>query len=238
MSASKRRQESDSCDTSNSPKKRIRLDTEIRFRHNWCNGYTFLCNAWPYVPQQSFNACSSLQLRNESLSILKDHRPLFTCPDGNHFYSVLHFYKVCKFIVIDVCYARALLACSNGNQLKSLSSKSTWSRQRGQTLYGSQTQAKVKYDIFVKKFHEYSDQVMLLALYEKFTQNQALGKCLMETVGHKLSEQGRFPSDYWCHTGRNRLGQLLVQVRDHLVSCTWQDEIKRLYNVLGDRIRL
>jgi len=63
------------------------------------------------------------------------------------------------------------------------------------------------------------DDVMLKALRAKFAQHADLGRLLVGTGGQRLIEHT--PNDnYWADggdgSGRNRLGELLMQVRDEL----------------------
>ena len=50
----------------------------------------------------------------------------------------------------------------------------------------------------------------------KFTQNTALKEALLSTRDAQLEELGRFDGEYWTNKGANRLGQLLMELRDDL----------------------
>jgi predicted NAD-dependent protein-ADP-ribosyltransferase YbiA (DUF1768 family) len=61
-----------------------------------------------------------------------------------------------------------------------------------------------------------SDAYMKRILRWKFEQNPALRAALISTLPRPLSELGRFSGEYWTHTGRDMLGQYLMEVRDAL----------------------
>ena len=60
------------------------------------------------------------------------------------------------------------------------------------------------------------DRVMKQGLLYKFAQNAELKQSLLSTKDAKLEEIGRFDGEYWTSKGRNRLGELLMEVRDEL----------------------
>lgn len=68
-------------------------------------------------------------------------------------------------------------------------------------------------------WEEVKDSVMLEALRAKFTQHPELGRRLLETGDSLLVEHTR-NDRYWADggdgSGKNRLGELLMQVRDKL----------------------
>jgi ribA/ribD-fused uncharacterized protein len=71
------------------------------------------------------------------------------------------------------------------------------------------------------------ESIMADIIYAKFTQNPNLKKWLLETGDAKLIEGNYWGDRYWgvCNgTGKNRLGHLLMQLRDKL----------RMENLLGD----
>jgi len=206
---------------------------EIRFKSNKTNGYAFLSNFWPFVDDAAYTACSG-DLReicgrgHFQLKILE-----------REYQSVEKFYQVCKFLAIDSYYAsQTLVHLTDAREIKQKTSQKHWLQERGRFRSPSMNAAKVQYQIALHRFQLYSNQVMLLALYEKFLQNPSCGQALVKTDNAKLSEQGRFKKDYWCHTGQDRLGQLIMQVRASLVSGSAKDNLANLYTSLGDRIRL
>lgn len=68
-------------------------------------------------------------------------------------------------------------------------------------------------------WEQVKDEVMLRALRAKFTQHAKLGQLLLSTGDAELVEHTRNDS-YWGDggdgSGKNRLGQLLMQLRDEL----------------------
>ena len=74
-------------------------------------------------------------------------------------------------------------------------------------------------------WNDVRDKVMEEVLYEKFTQNEDLKKKLLETGDRPLREGNDWHDNYWgdCHCsecssspGVNKLGQLLMELRDKL----------------------
>jgi len=70
------------------------------------------------------------------------------------------------------------------------------------------------------------EQIMKEGLLAKFTQHPNLEKLLIDTLGKKLIEKSKTDSYWGCGRdgrGRNRLGFLLMQVRQEIKD--WRDEI-------------
>ena len=71
------------------------------------------------------------------------------------------------------------------------------------------------------------DRVMLTVLRAKFRQHPSLAALLLSTAGAELVEHtanDRYWADGGDGTGRNRLGELLMQVRDELANAAPSDE--------------
>lgn len=226
----KKRQSEDSSALTTVPKRqKVEIPHEIRFKSNLANGFAFLSNFWPNVDEKALGACRLD--KSDSFEFKTRH--------GEVFKTVEHFYQICKYLLVDPCYASTVLyKIKEAPQLKRLSEKTTWCDTRGIIRCVSKAQAKVKFDMLLQRFQSYSDQVMYLALLEKFSQNTALKSELLATGDSKLSEQGRFKKDYWCHTGQDRLGQLLMKVREKLRLSLEESEKDHLYKELGDRIKV
>jgi predicted NAD-dependent protein-ADP-ribosyltransferase YbiA (DUF1768 family) len=60
------------------------------------------------------------------------------------------------------------------------------------------------------------DEIMREGLRLKFSQNLEMKETLLATRDAKLEEIGRFEGEYWTNKGQNRLGQLLMELRDEL----------------------
>ena len=60
------------------------------------------------------------------------------------------------------------------------------------------------------------DSVMKQGLLLKFRQNEKLKEALIGTNDAVLEERGRFKGEYWTNKGLNRLGELLMEVREDL----------------------
>lgn len=67
----------------------------------------------------------------------------------------------------------------------------------------------------VSNWDSIKEDIMYTALFAKFTQNKELGNILLSTGNEYLAEAS--PSDmYWGYKGKNRLGILLMTLRNHL----------------------
>ena len=60
------------------------------------------------------------------------------------------------------------------------------------------------------------DETMREGLRLKFTQNEELKNKLLSTKNARLEEIGRFKGEYWTNKEQNRLGELLMDLRDEL----------------------
>lgn len=70
-------------------------------------------------------------------------------------------------------------------------------------------------------WEQIKDRVMLIGLFEKFTQNPQLKKRLLETGNAKLIEGNTWHDTYWgvCYgVGANKLGELLMALREDFLN--------------------
>jgi len=132
----------------------------------------------------------------------------FVSNDGHEFDSVERFYQFQRFLSFDEHYARTvILAADDARAVATASGKRVygkWKTERKEPLAGEDTG---NFD---------RDAVMREGLRLKFTQNEKLKQALLDTGEAPLEEIGRFDAEYWTNKGDNRLGQLLMELRDEL----------------------
>jgi ribA/ribD-fused uncharacterized protein len=117
--------------------------------------------------------------------------------DGRIWATSEHFFQAAKFVdaahVEAICNAKTAFVAAQLGRQRTYPLRSDWNAVR--------------------------DEVMLLALRTKFTQNAAIGAVLASTSGAKLVEHtsnDRYWADGGDGRGANRLGALLEQVRSEL----------------------
>lgn len=70
-----------------------------------------------------------------------------------------------------------------------------------------------------KDWEAVKDQIMYEIVFNKFTSNKYLARCLIATGNAELIEGNNWNDTYWgvCNgVGKNKLGQILMQVREEL----------------------
>jgi len=141
--------------------------------------------------------------------------PFVDVEDGNReFDSVERFYQFHRFLAINVVYAHTVIwSAENAKAVATASGKRAFEKW-WKTHHNSEDE---KFS-FQEKAGFDRDQVMRKGLMLKFGQNEALKMALLSTRDAQLEELGRFDGEYWTNKGENRLGQLLMEVRDVLRS--------------------
>jgi predicted NAD-dependent protein-ADP-ribosyltransferase YbiA (DUF1768 family) len=134
---------------------------------------------------------------------------------GMEFDSVERFYQYHRFLAIDERYANeVILPAKDAKAVATASGKRVyekwWKQNRAHGDIGGERMQFEENDAFDR------DEVMRKGLRLKFTQNAALKEALLATKDAPLEETGRFDGEYWTNKGKNRLGQLLMEVRDEL----------------------
>lgn len=177
-----------------------------RFKATYDDEWTFLSNLWPSVKggglkaEQRFGA-----LRTEHAFEL----------EGRRWSTVEHYYQWHHYQYVDAEYADHLLTHNDAFELKKAAGKGAyqkWFAERG----GSRAEAGRVFDKHKPEWHAVNEAVMHRALKAKFTQNRSLAKALVATAPTPLAEQGRGKGDHWTHTGKNKLGEMLMELRTQL----------------------
>ncbi len=134
----------------------------------------------------------------------------FADDDGVRFDSVERFYQYHRFLAIDIRYANdVILPAEDAKAVATLSGKRTYEKWWKQQYPGTNRKFNfVENDAFDK------DAVMRNGLRMKFGQNPALKIALLSTKDARLEELGRFDGEYWTNKGENRLGELLMDLRE------------------------
>ena len=196
------------------------MDT-ITFRSDIVkNKYSFLSNFYPDVKRDDLKTTAS-----------------FT-HDGNQFHNVEHYYMWAKMAHVDKEYAdTVLLPLKHSLDVRSAGAKGAYiewkffkdSSEAGftpteHTSAGGWKVPKrtpIKKSVIKKTFEEKvvsfdRDEAMRTALKHKF-ENPILRQALIDTGYAKLEEVGGARgSKYWSNAGENKLGILLMELRDSL----------------------
>jgi predicted NAD-dependent protein-ADP-ribosyltransferase YbiA (DUF1768 family) len=132
---------------------------------------------------------------------------------GREYDSVERFYQFHRFLAIDARYANdVILMAADAKAVANASGKrvyETWWKQQN-------CDASNEKFVFEENDTFDCDEVMRKGLRLKFTQNTALQQALLSSKDAQLEELGRFDGEYWTNKGENRLGQLLMELRDDL----------------------
>jgi predicted NAD-dependent protein-ADP-ribosyltransferase YbiA (DUF1768 family) len=138
-----------------------------------------------------------------------------------------HVYQLLKMAFVDPDYVAAnLCVAADPKEIKQLCGKRAW-MERTAVKAITKKQLQIRFERKLDEFRHppsagvwsMQDKAMMLALLFKFdpATNPKLCERLVKSTGDRhLSEQGRFPAEYWTHTGQDRLGQMLMQVRTWL----------------------
>jgi hypothetical protein len=120
--------------------------------------------------------------------------------DGQQWPTVEHYFQAQKFVQHDPEYAEQVRLAATPGAAKRM---------------GRSRQHRVREDWLGAR-----EPVMLTALRAKFTQHEPSRAVLLSTGGEELVEHAPWGDAYWGDggngTGRNRLGVLLMQVREEL----------------------
>jgi predicted NAD-dependent protein-ADP-ribosyltransferase YbiA (DUF1768 family) len=172
------------------------------------DGGAFLSNFWPDVSAAA--AASAVRLWDVDLKegsfLLEKERWL----------TVESWYQTQKFVHIDPDYADVLRGIKNAKEVKQAATKKAyieWLRPERGHKAEQEREFSAKLD---ELKGEALDEIMSEGLAAKFTQNPSLTVALLKTSDRFLAEQGRKSTDYWAVTGENRLGQLLMDLRQEL----------------------
>lgn len=125
------------------------------------------------------------------------HRSPFTL-DGKDWKTVEHYYQAYKFLPHDPEWAEQVRKASGPGTAK----KMAWSEEHP---------IRVDWD-------EIKDAVMIRALRAKFAADPELQRLLLSTDGQQLVEHTPWGDFYWGDggdgTGKNRLGEMLMELRE------------------------
>ena len=158
------------------------------------DGHSYLSNLYPCV-------------RFPSRGDVPKQAP-FVDGDEREYDSVERYYQYHRYLSIDATYAsEVILAASDAKAVASAAGKKSflaWKKARNEA-------APLSADSFQDR-----DEVMSTALRLKFSQNPKLREALVGTGNSFLEEQGRFEGEYWTNKGQNKLGGLLMELRDEL----------------------
>jgi predicted NAD-dependent protein-ADP-ribosyltransferase YbiA (DUF1768 family) len=177
----------------------------IRFKSRLNNEYSFLSKFWPFVD-------------HPAIAQTKFGLPLYASftYKGQKYLTSEHFFQFHKFLVIDPLYAPIILQALDAKQAKILSGKEKYCEWKAQQSPAKKVSIKQAFDRLKSIFEAKQDDVMKTAIFCKFTQIDELKLALLATGNAKMQEQGRKKRDYWAHTGNDRLGQLLMELREML----------------------
>lgn len=175
----------------------------LRFKSHIVNQVQFLSNFWPYVRDGPVVPADATLL----------------VVDGVSYRSVEHAYQTLRYDAFDPYYGKRVYVASTAELAKRLAGKGqyvSWRHQQLNSRHGSKASLGRDYDRAREKWNVHSVKVMKRLLTAKFTQNADLRARLLSTGVRTLSEIGRFKKDWWCHTGEDMLGKLLMEVRAEL----------------------
>ena len=165
------------------------------------DGHSYLSNMFPCVRFHRYGL--------PRIAPFVDHKE-----GGIEFDSVERFYQYHRFLAIDERYANeVILAAVDVKAVATASGKRTYEKWWKQNHTHDGADEKLQFeenDAFER------DEVMRKGLRLKFAQNAALKDALLATKDARLEEIGRFDGEYWTNKGENRLGQLLMDLRDEL----------------------
>jgi predicted NAD-dependent protein-ADP-ribosyltransferase YbiA (DUF1768 family) len=135
----------------------------------------------------------------------------FVDKDNKEFDSVERFYQFHRFLAINARYANdVILLAADGKAVATASGKRVYEK------WWKEQQHRGEKFVFEEDDSFYRDEVMKRGLRLKFFQNPALKDALLSTRDARLEEIGRFDGEYWTNKGDNRLGQLMMELRDEL----------------------
>jgi predicted NAD-dependent protein-ADP-ribosyltransferase YbiA (DUF1768 family) len=136
----------------------------------------------------------------------------FVDDEGREFDSVERFYQFHRFLAIDARYANdVILLADDAKAVATASGKRVYEKWwKEQEQHGNEKL------VFEENETLNKDEVMRRGLRLKFTQNAALKEALLSTKDAQLEEIGRFDGEHWTNKGGNRLGQLLMELRNEL----------------------
>eukprot|EP01006_Ploeotia_vitrea_P043861 TRINITY_DN66784_c6_g2_i1.p1 TRINITY_DN66784_c6_g2~~TRINITY_DN66784_c6_g2_i1.p1 ORF type:complete len:185 (-),score=16.91 TRINITY_DN66784_c6_g2_i1:207-761(-) len=167
----------------------------IWFRSTTANGFVFLSNFWPSVPDESKAA-----VRPEILEA-----PFKLVIKGKEWPTVEHYFQAEKWkahpkISADIAAQPTALDAKKRNGF--------WKKSES---------------IDVDQWHKTRFGIMEVALRAKFDpeQNPTLAQALMDTAGRELAEDpGKFTGDTWTggQGNENGLGKLLMMIREELIA--------------------
>ena len=119
--------------------------------------------------------------------------------------SVEHYYQACK--TNDIATRKIVADIHNPSDTK------TYAHEKIQP----------NPELFRADFHDVKVQIMANGLKQKFTKSEVLMKKLLETDGYVLVEGNYWKDNFWgvdfkTGIGENKLGMLLMMLRDKLLS--------------------
>lgn len=133
----------------------------------------------------------------------------FVDDEGVEFDSVERYFQYHRFLAIDERYANeVILPAADAKVVATASGKRTYEKWWKLQENGTREFQFEEGDAFDK------DDVMRKALRMKFTHNEELKNALLSTKAARLEEIGRFDGEYWTNKGDNRLGELLMELRE------------------------
>jgi len=176
------------------------------FKSTTRNEYSFLSNFFPDV--------SNIDIYEFKLNVyLFEYKNI-------KFLSSEHFYQYYRYLMIDSEYSEIILLAKTSQEVKKLSGKGVYLEYKYEKLKGikfTKISVKREYDSLKLNFNKESLKVMRAGLFLKFNSNEYLKNLLLQTKNFKLGEYGRFKKDFWCVTGENMLGRLLMELRDYFI---------------------
>jgi ribA/ribD-fused uncharacterized protein len=140
--------------------------------------------------------------------------------DEKKYNSVEHFYQSQKFSGVSSELQEKIRLASTPHQSKILASLRVAGGYAWREALNDTIQTFLDQGVQLRKdWEDVKEDVMYKGLYAKFTQNRLLEKLLLFTENKQIEENS--PRDwYWGvgkdHTGKNRLGVLLMKIRDDL----------------------
>ena len=149
-----------------------------------------------------------------------------TFPSGIEFQNLVfstveHLYQVLKYRYLDSSYAQVLIETGfdvSAIEFKKMASKSSYVNwcvavaRKFVNKYEAAREFDARMEIFKRSI---CDDLMLLCLLLKFTQNLDLSRLLISTGTARLEERGKYSTEYWTNKGANRLGRLLEDIRNY-----------------------
>ena len=132
--------------------------------------------------------------------------------------TVEHYYQAAKFI--DAEYRQIIISQNTPNKAREVASQKIKGGYKWRTDLNPIIQKYLSLGVrVIPDWEEKKDQIMLIGLQAKFTQNLELQEALLATGNAKLYEDSP-RDDYWgvgkSKNGKNKLGQLLMQVRTEI----------------------